>query len=297
MILILVFRCFSAITSNGNRDFYQILELDRNCTQREIEKRFRSISQEMHPDKVSQTKSSTDIFSDINDAYSTLKDPNKRRIFDFYGESGVHISESPSNEMDPVFSLLGIENEQQYSNLIKRRGIPLRLEFPVPLVDFLNGKQYQFEISRDTICRCSTEGYLCEKCRGNFLIPEVIKKNIQVEKGMPEGSLQIFQSFCDSSDLNGAGNLEIEIISISEEDFWREEFDLHMKIDLTLNEALFGFEKSILHLDGSNLKIVSKNQIFGDKVFRIKSKGFPIYQSAGDFGDLVLHSRINWKNA
>ena len=75
---------------DSKRDFYEILGLPHDCTDRQIERSFQHLSRINHPDKNKGDPRAAEIFTNINDAYGALRDPLKRRIFDLWGEVGVH---------------------------------------------------------------------------------------------------------------------------------------------------------------------------------------------------------------
>ena len=69
-----------------NRDYYQILGLNRNATPEEIKKAYRKLALKYHPDRNSESEQSKKIaqrkFEDVSDAYSVLSDPKKKQMFD-----------------------------------------------------------------------------------------------------------------------------------------------------------------------------------------------------------------------
>ena len=69
-----------------NRDYYKILELNRNATPEEIKKAYRKLAIKFHPDRNSESEETKKIaqrrFQDISDAYSVLSDPKKKGMFD-----------------------------------------------------------------------------------------------------------------------------------------------------------------------------------------------------------------------
>ncbi|UKK02876.2 Pbj2 [Theileria orientalis] len=67
-------------------DYYSLLGVKRNATERDIEKAFRKKAKKLHPD-VNPGKE--EEFAKVSNAYETLKDPSKRRIYDQYGEEGL----------------------------------------------------------------------------------------------------------------------------------------------------------------------------------------------------------------
>lgn len=65
------------------KNYYDVLGVDRNATQDEIKKTYRELSKKYHPDKNPGDKSAEEKFKEINEAYSTLGDENKRKQYDF----------------------------------------------------------------------------------------------------------------------------------------------------------------------------------------------------------------------
>ena len=72
--------------SAKNRDYYQILGINRNATPDEIKKAYRKLALKYHPDRNSESEQSKKIaqrkFEDVSDAYSVLSDPKKKQMFD-----------------------------------------------------------------------------------------------------------------------------------------------------------------------------------------------------------------------
>lgn len=69
------------------KDYYKILEIDRNSTEVEIKKAYRKLALKYHPD-VNDDLQATAIFKDVNEAYRTLGNATKKRHYDFYFVSG-----------------------------------------------------------------------------------------------------------------------------------------------------------------------------------------------------------------
>ncbi len=66
------------------RDYYDILGVKKDASQEEIKKAFRKLAHEHHPDK---GNGNGDKFKEINEAYQTLGNENKRRQYDQFGQS------------------------------------------------------------------------------------------------------------------------------------------------------------------------------------------------------------------
>jgi DnaJ family protein C protein 7 len=69
-----------------NRDYYQILGVNRNATPAEIKKAYRKLALKYHPDRNSESEQTKKVaqrkFQDVSDAYCVLSDPKKKEMFD-----------------------------------------------------------------------------------------------------------------------------------------------------------------------------------------------------------------------
>ena len=66
-------------------DYYKILGVSRDASQEEIQKAYRKLSRQYHPDIAG--KEFEDKFKEINEAYSVLSDPAKRQQYDMGASS------------------------------------------------------------------------------------------------------------------------------------------------------------------------------------------------------------------
>ena len=68
------------------QDYYKTLGVDRNATQEEIQRAYRKLARQYHPD-VNKSDEAHDKFSQLGEAYEVLKDPEKRKRYDLLGEN------------------------------------------------------------------------------------------------------------------------------------------------------------------------------------------------------------------
>ncbi|MDQ6769312.1 MAG: molecular chaperone DnaJ [Gemmatimonadota bacterium] len=70
-------------------DFYQTLGVQRGASEEEIKKAYRKQAMTYHPDRNNGAKEAEEKFKAITEAYDVLRDPNKRAVYDRYGEAGL----------------------------------------------------------------------------------------------------------------------------------------------------------------------------------------------------------------
>lgn len=73
-----------------SEDYYQILGCPRSASDEELKKAYRKLAVKWHPDKNPDNEEATKNFQKISEAYATLSDDKKRKIYDQYGKDGVN---------------------------------------------------------------------------------------------------------------------------------------------------------------------------------------------------------------
>ncbi|RDY12409.1 DnaJ-like subfamily B member 13, partial [Mucuna pruriens] len=71
-------------------DYYKILQVDKNAKDDDLKKAYRKLAMKWHPDKnPTDKKDAESKFKQISEAYEVLSDPQKRAVYDQYGEEGL----------------------------------------------------------------------------------------------------------------------------------------------------------------------------------------------------------------
>ena len=107
LVLLLVFALLAGGVARGvdaaGKDLYKVLGIDRGADDRTVKKMYRKLALEHHPDKGGDK----DKFAEISHAYDVLSDPEKRKIYDDYGEDGVRQAEAGQDPRANPFAGMG----------------------------------------------------------------------------------------------------------------------------------------------------------------------------------------------
>jgi len=122
------------------KDYYRILGVARNASDEEIKRAYRKLAMQFHPDRnPGKEKWANDKFKEINEAFSVLGDPQKRRQYDQFGTAeGINIGDIFSSPF----------TRGTFEDLIKDfGGAGLGFDFLDDIFgDFLGGKGFSFKI-------------------------------------------------------------------------------------------------------------------------------------------------------
>src|SRR5437764_14009151 len=77
------------LASNGKRDYYEVLGVERSANEQEIKSSYRKLAMQYHPDRNPDDAGAEEKFKEASEAYSVLIDGEKRARYDRFGHAGV----------------------------------------------------------------------------------------------------------------------------------------------------------------------------------------------------------------
>lgn len=94
----------------------------------------------------------------------------------------------------------------------------------------------------------------CEQCPNVKLVEDTVKLSFDIEPGMDTGHVITLSEEGEPHADGDSGDLNIIMVSEPHPFFHREKNNLKIKADITLVDALVGFERTIEHLDGHKVR-------------------------------------------
>nr|CAB3238698.1 dnaJ homolog subfamily A member 3, mitochondrial [Phallusia mammillata] len=91
---------FHTTSSNlaNNKDFYKILGVSKNATQKEIKKAYYQLAKKFHPDTNKGDKNASKKFAEVAEAYDVLGDDSKRQQYDILGTTGYQANQQGQSQ-------------------------------------------------------------------------------------------------------------------------------------------------------------------------------------------------------
>jgi molecular chaperone DnaJ len=162
------------------RDYYEVLGVSRDADTDQIERAFRKLARQHHPDRNIGDPEAEGKFKELTEAHDVLTDETKRDRYDRYGHAGIEgMSEAgfgqPTSFADIVNDLFGFMGGQGGGRRQRgpQRGSDLRMALDIDLAEAARGVKKQVKVRRHEVClECAGTGSksnkrtTCSRCKG-----------------------------------------------------------------------------------------------------------------------------------
>ncbi|PWJ38560.1 DnaJ C-terminal domain-containing protein [Sediminitomix flava] len=276
-----------------NKDYYQILGVSKDATSDQIKKKYRKLASKYHPD-VSKDKDAEHKFKEVGEAYEVLKDPEKRKAYDQYGENWETAKEQEqyqqqyhqnhdfggfsqggfdfggSGDFNDIFENLFGGRANAHSQRRSHKGEDINASITIPLSDAYKSSTRQITFQSSFV---DNKGRISNR-------PTTL--NVKIPTGLHNGK-KIRLKGKGEPGYNGgdSGDLYLKVNYQETENYHVEDGDVYMSFPIAPWEAALGESVSISIPDGSNIKLKIPNGTQSGKKLRLKGKGIPS-QTPGD---------------
>ena len=173
------------------KSLYELLGVAKNASADEIKKAYRKLAREYHPDRNPGDAEAEAKFKEVQGAYDTLSDPEKRKQYDAFGSGDGRAQGAPGGwtNFDPgafdfgnLSDLFGgmFGNRGGRQQPVAQRGNDIEAVVNLSFEDSLRGIETKIPVEVDTACsECGGSGakpgtapVICPECRGRGVVVE-----------------------------------------------------------------------------------------------------------------------------
>lgn len=307
------------------KDLYNTLGLKRGATDKEIRKAYRQLARKHHPDVNPDDKAAEGRFKEVNAAYEVLKDAEKRKNYDQYGENWEHAEQFEAarraggsgrvyrsggntytfeGDGQGGFEDLGGGLGDILGGIFGRRGgggpsrRPANLEQPVAvtLEEAYQGSTRILQLNQPAVCAtCGGAGQLanalCHTCGGQGVVQALKRIEVKIPAGVRSGSRVRVAGKGGSSGNGQSADLILVISVLPHTRFERRGDDLYTDVEVQLADALLGGEVAVPTIKGSNVMLRIPEATQNGRSFRLRGLGMP-HLGAEARGDLFARVSV-----
>lgn len=291
------------------RNPYSVLGVARSADQEHIRKAYKDLAKRYHPDRNQDNEKAADRFKEVNAAYDVLKDPDRRAMFDEFGEvslkpgfdaararawksAGGGFRGGPrggfgGGNMDDVLSSLfggggfgggfgggaapGGRGPAGFGGSMRRPGRDVEVEVSVDLLAVLRGEKVDVRYARPVHHGDGSVGRAVERLKVS--IPP------SVDDG---GTVRLRGKGGPGRGGAPAGDLLLTVRFAAHPQLRRQGRDLYLDVPLTISEAIAGARVEVPVPTGGSVKVrVPAGTTTGRKL-RLKGKGISGKDGVGD---------------
>jgi molecular chaperone DnaJ len=149
------------------RDYYEVLEVSRGCSETDLKAAFRKKAMAHHPDRNDGCTEAEARFKEVNEAYSVLSDPQKRAAYDRYGHAGLGAAgAAPGSQFNDIHDIFNEVFGDAFGDMFgnrrpggPQRGPDLRYDLEISLEQAYSGADVEIAVPAALACEaCDGSG-------------------------------------------------------------------------------------------------------------------------------------------
>ena len=268
-----------------SKDYYKILEVEKGASKEELKKAFRKKAHEYQPDKQTGNEAK---FKEVNEAYQTLSDDQKRAQYDRFGSNGPQFGGQGGAQGFGGFdfggfnvNFDGFQNGQEFdlNDIFSafggggfggrrvRKGRDIVLSLDITFKESILGVLKTIKVPQQS----------AEKGKGEI--------TVKIPAGVEGGQMVRLSGYGEPVQDGQAGDLLLKIYVDSHKTLRKEGIHVVSDLKIKITDAMLGATYDIEGVEGP-IKLKIPKGIQSGKILRIKGGGVP----AGRFqhGDLLV---------
>jgi len=289
-------------------DYYEVLGVKKDSSAQDIKKAYRKLAMKYHPDRNKGEKEAEEKFKKISEAYAVLSDPEKRKQFDTYGDTGFQQRYSQEDifrgfDLGDILKEFGLGGMGGGFRASSGQGSPFETFFfqsggpgggrtsyhspgqqqPVKGGDLT----YELAVSLEEILSGS-EKTISLRSEG-----KIQNVSVKIPKGIKAGQKLRLAGKGSPSPYGGPpGDLFLVINEQPHPVFTRDGNNLIVEQRIPFSKACLGSEVNVKSLEGKDLKVKVPAGIQQQSKLRLKGHGLPEGKTGGR-GDIYVKFAID----
>jgi len=256
-------------------DYYDVLGISRSATESEIRKAYKAKSMKHHPDRGGDEEE----FKKVNEAYSTLKDPQKRAQYDNYGAGNFGGDGFDFRQAEGFGSQYGYGFDDVMSEMFgqhsafsdifgrrsqrtQQRNKSLNLNYKISLSEAYSGKELYLQVP----------------------LPSGRKQTIEttIPAGIENGQTIRLSGLGDDSIRQlPPGDILLTIHVDKDSTFDRDGCDLYQTINVSVYDLILGSKVQVKHISGKSFEMNIPAGTQPGTTFSMREQGMPILNAPG----------------
>lgn len=254
-------------------DYYTTLGINKDASPDEIKRAYRKLASQHHPDKGGDTKK----FQEIEEAYRTLSDPEKRAQYDNPAPQGFNQFGGMPPGFEDIFAQ-AFGGRHPFGDMFGRRQQPQRnrtmnLNATISLNDAFTGKEIIATVKLPS---------------GREQVIE-----IKIPPGVSDGTVLRLAGMGDDSFPNmPRGDIHLTVVITEHPIFARQGDDLIKDIEITCVEAMLGKVIEVETLDGKFLEVKINPGTQPGQMMSAQGYGMPNMRDPRFKGRLLMNINV-----